>query len=252
MTLNLLTALERRRLHEGAVSQIKGLMASGKLQVGEKLAPERELAQRLRVSRVVVREALRSLEQSGLIEIRSGAAGGAFITRNLHKPLADTARDLMSIDRLTARHFFEARRLIECATIALAAERAGAEDIEKLKAINGRLLRDRRDKTKLREHNSAFHLAISEISGNPVMKLLVRSLMELLNTVYPRSVQSAAFSADTFERHKAIIGAIEKKDVALCQELIARDTEFTLRLQRSPDSPANRSRVPRGRRWGSR
>ncbi|MGH2453779.1 MAG: FadR/GntR family transcriptional regulator [bacterium] len=247
MVLQLLTALKKERLHESAASQIKGLIASGRLEVGQRLATERELARRLGVSRVVVREALRSLEHSGLIEVRPGAAGGAFITRDLHKPLSNAARDLMNEGKLTARYFFEARRAIECSTIALAATRAKTEDIEKLRAINRSLLRDRQENTKLREHNAAFHIAIANISGNPLMKLLVQSLMELLNTVFPRSAQTAAFVQNTVERHEAIIAALVKRDVALCQELMARDTEFTVKLKRVWHGSADGPRPSRGR-----
>lgn len=227
------TSLPRERLHQTATAQIKGLIASGRLRIGQRLAPERELAQRMGVSRVVVREALRSLEQAGLIEIRPGASGGSFVTQNLHKPLYNSVRDLISEGRLAVRHFFEARRVIECATVALASARATNGDIETLQAINARLLRDSQDNTTLREHNAAFHMAIADISGNPLMKLLVQSLMELLNTVFPQSVQRAEFIRATFQRHEAIIAAIRGRNEPLCRELMARDTEFTLKLRRA-------------------
>ncbi len=231
----LLRPLPRERLHERVIAQLKQLIVSAQVEVGQKLPPERTLVTHLGVSRVVVREALRSLEQAGFVEIRPGAAGGAFITAALHKPLSNSVRDLVSGGKLTAQHFFEARRAVECASVALAAERVRAEDIVRLRAINRRLLDDLDDKTRLREHNAAFHVAIAKISENPLITLLVESLMDLLNTVYPRSRQSQAFIRDTFDRHEAIIAALEQRNVVLCQELMARDTAFTARLEGALD-----------------
>lgn len=230
----MLRPLGHERLHERVIAQLKHLIASARIEVGQKLPPERAVATRLGVSRVVVREALRSLEQAGFVEIRPGATGGAFVTEALHKPLSDSVRDLVSGGKLTAQHFFEARRAVEGVSVALAAARAGPEDIARLRALNQRLLDDLGDNTKLREHNAAFHVAVAEISGNPLIKLIVTSLMELLDTVYPRSRQSRDFIRDTFDRHAAIITALEQENAALCQELMARDTEFTIRLTAGP------------------
>ncbi len=227
----LLRPLARERLHERVIAQLKQLIASAQIEVGQKLPPERTLVTHLGVSRVVVREALRSLEQAGFVEIRPGAAGGAFVTAALYKPLSNSVRDLVNGGKVTAQHFFEARRAVECASVALAGERASAEDIARLRGINQRLLDDLDDNTRLREHNAAFHVAIAEISGNPLIKLLVESLMDLLNTVYPRSRQSRDFMRDTFDRHEGIIAALEQRHVALARELMARDTAFTAKLE---------------------
>ncbi|MGH7320099.1 MAG: FadR/GntR family transcriptional regulator [Candidatus Rokuibacteriota bacterium] len=231
----LLRPLPRERLHERVIAQLKHLIASAQIEAGQKLPPERTLVTHLGVSRVVVREALRSLEQAGLVEIKPGAAGGAFVTAALHKPLSNSVRDLVRGGKLTAQHFFDARRAVECASVALAAERASAKDIARLRAINRRLLDDLDDNTRLREHNAAFHLAIAEISENALIKLLVESLMDLLNTVYPRSRQSRDFIQDTFDRHEGIIAALEQGNLSLCQELMARDTAFTTKLEDAAD-----------------
>ena len=80
--------VRKTRLNEEVVTRIKRLIYSKELKVGEKLPSERDLAARLKVSRVILREALRSLEQSGLVEIRPGLKGGAFVVYNLQKPLS--------------------------------------------------------------------------------------------------------------------------------------------------------------------
>lgn len=231
MIANLLTPLRKQRLHEGLIAQLKALIASARVDTGQKLPPERELAGQLGVSRVVVREALRSLEQGGFIEIRPGRQGGAFVAHRPHKPLSDAALDLYAQGRLTLHQFYEARRGIEGASVRLAAARATARDVAALRAINRRLLDDLDDPSKLRHHNAAFHVAIAEISGNPLVTLLVQSLMDLLDQVVPVSMQSPAFMRATHDRHQALIEALRRRDVRLAERLMAADTEFTAKLR---------------------
>lgn len=227
---HLLNPPKKEKLHEAIVAQIKGLINAKKLGVGDKLPSERELAVLFAVSRVVVRESLRSLEQAGLIEIRSGSSGGAFISRNLHRPLFNAASDLFHGGELTLKYFSEARRAIECFIVRLAAERAKAENLKRLRELNERLLGEIEDKGRFRENNGAFHVAIAEIAGNPLLTLMVQSLIELLNVVYPTPSQSGEFIKNTYQRHLAIIEAMEQKDTARCEELMAVDTEHTAKL----------------------
>ena len=229
--LRFLIPPEKKRLNESIVSQIKALIFSNQIAIGEKLPSERELAERLNVSRVVVRESLRSLEQSGLIETRPGKAGGAFITNNFHKPIFESANDLLNEGQLSLSHFFEARKAIECSSIRMAVKNLRASDLERLRCINRKLLDDLGDPLRLREHNLAFHLAVAEMSRNPLIKLIVHSLLDLLNRVRPGSSQSSQFIKDTYSRHEKIIEAMGRGDAALCERLMAVDTGYTKRLR---------------------
>lgn len=229
--LQFLTPPKKERLSNKIASQIKALIFSENIEVGDKLPPERELADLMGVSRAVVGEALRSLEQSGFIEIKQGPSGGAFVTNNLYKPFLDSIYDLFREGKLTLHHFYEARRAIECASVRLAVENASPKDILRLQTINQKLLDDIDDNTRLRENNMAFHLGIAEISGNPLITIMIQSLIELLNTLYPQSMQTSAFITDTYRRHEAIINAMKDKDVRLCEELMVIDTEHTKKLR---------------------
>lgn len=222
---------KKEKLHEAIVTQIKTLIHSKKLGVGDRLPSERDLAGLFCVSRVVVRESLRSLEQSGLIEIRPGATGGAFITYNLHKPLFDSAIDLFSRGNLSLENFFEARCAIECLAVKLAAAKATRGDIDDLKRINKKLIEDIDDKARLRENNSAFHAAVAEMSGNPLLVLMIHSLLQILDVVYPRSVQTDEYVRNTYERHEAIIKAINDRSLDRCEELMALDCQHTAKLE---------------------
>lgn len=226
----LLSPPRKAKLHESIVSQLKGLIHSKKLAVDDKLPSERELASLFSVSRVVVRESIQALEQAGLIEIRTGPTGGAFVVRNLHKPLVHAASDMFNAGELTLRYFYEARKAIECAIIRLAVDKVKPRDLKKLREINDRLLAEIEERDRLRANNSDFHIAIAQIAGNPLLTMMLQSILELLDLVYPKSIQSDEYVMNTYSRHDAIIEAMEKKDHIRCDELMAIDTEHTTKL----------------------
>lgn len=228
--IKLLSPPRKAKLHESIVSQLKGLIHSKKLAVDDKLPPERELANLFSVSRVVVRESIQALEQAGLIEIRTGPAGGAFVVRNLHKPLVHAASDMFQGGELTLQYFYEARRAIECAIIRLAVGKAKPRDLKKLREINAKLLAEINERDRLRANNSDFHIAIAQIAGNPLLSMMLQSILELLDIIYPKSIQSEDYIKNTYSRHDAIIAAMEKKDQGRCDELMAVDTEHTTKL----------------------
>jgi DNA-binding FadR family transcriptional regulator len=225
-----LAPIRKTRLNEEIIARIKNLIYSKELKVGEKLPSERDLSAKLKVSRVIVREALRSLEQSGLIEIRPGLTGGAFVVYNLQKPLFDCVYDLFSGGSLTLSHFTEARRAIECFAIRRAAENATEESIERLNQINENMVAGL-DRERFVAQNMAFHTTIAQLSENPLISLMVQALFDLLKRLRPDFVQKERFIRETFKRHKAIIEALRQKNVSLCEELIAFDVEHTRKLR---------------------
>lgn len=226
-TLELLTQPHRERLADQIARQIKRLIFSKKVQVGEKLPTERELAESLQVSRVVVREALRSLEQSGFVEIQTGPNGGSFVSDKIYMPLFHSIHDLLQDGDLSLQHFYEARKGVELTSIQLAAREAGEGDLTALERINEQLLGDMEDNERFPYHNMEFHVKISEMSGNPLVKLLAGALLSILILLYPEPTQSAAFIRTTYERHRDIIEALRAGDQGLCEKLICEDVEMT-------------------------
>jgi DNA-binding FadR family transcriptional regulator len=123
------------RISQVIVEQVRRLVREGRLKPGDRLPSERDLCERFGVSRVTVREALRVLEAGGLIEIRVGAHGGAFITTPSRERLGDGFADLLTLAPLTAVHVTEARQVFELGMLPMAVERATDDDIASLFAI---------------------------------------------------------------------------------------------------------------------
>src|SRR5882724_5447626 len=121
------------RIYEEIVRQVKQLIGEGRLKSGDRLPPERDLAEKFMVSRTSVREALRALQSRGLIEIRAGE--GTFVRDISVETLIEPLALVILPHREAVGELFEARRLLEPAIAALAARRATREEIQEMERI---------------------------------------------------------------------------------------------------------------------
>ena len=128
-----LTAVRRTRLFEGVVAQLRELIRDGRLRPGQRLPSEREMAERFQVSRASVREAIRALELDGLVMIRSGA--GTFVSEEGFDAAVDLLARRLLAGREALADIVELRLVLEPQIAALAAQRATADDKERLTAI---------------------------------------------------------------------------------------------------------------------
>lgn len=169
------------RLFEKISHQIGERIQSGALASGEKLPNERELASAFGVSRHVVREALRSLESVGQLELKKGAAGGAFVAKDA-QPLTKIMRGMVEVGGITLTQLTDARLAIESAVIKAACEAATKADLHALEdnineAERETLAGNLATKTQL---NVQFHILLAELTGNPVLIMMMKSLMSIL------------------------------------------------------------------------
>lgn len=170
--------IRTKRLYEEIAAQITQLMAGGELKPGDRLLSERELAERLEVSRPSVREALQSLEMLGFVEIRRG--GGTFVRDTNADGVIRPLAMFLAIEKSSLLDMFEVRRTFETATARLAAERASPEDVgrigealEKMKERFGA-----RDSERGQEADVEFHYAIAEATRNALLVRLFRTISD--------------------------------------------------------------------------
>lgn len=170
--------IRTKRLYQEIVEQIRELMTGGELKPGDKLLSERDLAERLQVSRPSVREAIRSLELMGFVEIRRG--GGTFVRDTNADEIIRPLAMFLAVERSSLLEMFEVRRVFETAAATMAAERATAEEIARLEAALA-AMRERfnaRDSEKGEEADVDFHYAIAEATHNALLVRLFRTLSE--------------------------------------------------------------------------
>ena len=182
----LLNEPERKRLPDQVAEQIKRLILTRKLRINDKMPSDRSLAEPLKVSPVVVRTAMQSLEQAGYVEIRHGRNGGSFVTYNIFKPFLGTIYDLFFEGNLTLNHFFETRCKIERFSAVLAVDKVTAQSIDRLKAINVRLVQNGENREILADNNLEFHSAVAEIRLEPAEQAHGRRPAEHAQHPFPR------------------------------------------------------------------
>jgi GntR family transcriptional repressor for pyruvate dehydrogenase complex len=175
-------AIKRRRLSDDVSAQIQMRIASGELRSGDKLPPERELAERFGVSRGAVREALRTLERTGLVALQAGPRGGAFIGHGNPGLISDSFRNLYLLGSVSLDDLTEARQWLESTVARMVAERATPEDLTALEANVDeaeRLFKAQDYEAKIDVHIE-FHNLLARATRNPVIIMLMGALMEVM------------------------------------------------------------------------
>jgi GntR family transcriptional repressor for pyruvate dehydrogenase complex len=199
--------------HEKIVSQIKNEVFNKSIKPGEKLPPERELAELFSTSRVTVRAAILTLKNWGLVHVKKGTGGGTFITDELGDvEVTRLLRDILQLKNISIRHVIEVRAIIEPEVAYMAAANATEEDIEAIWATIHELETFFRLKSKFKSSDENFHRALATAAKNPLLGVFQSSLIDLLfKFIYDvtwRKEDKDILSAD----HRRIAQKVSEKD----------------------------------------
>jgi GntR family transcriptional regulator, transcriptional repressor for pyruvate dehydrogenase complex len=200
------------RASTAIVDQIRTAIVSGRLEQGQRLPPERGLAEQFGVSRVTVRDALRALEAMGLVEVRVGARGGAFVTVPTGSHIGQTMSDMMLMSALTPADIVEARLIVELGTVSLACARADDEDLARLRELCEHGRRELAARRYTRELSWQFHSLLAEAAHNVAIDGLTHSFRSTLSMHPIRAREGARAHAATVEEHFRILEAVERRD----------------------------------------
>jgi DNA-binding FadR family transcriptional regulator len=184
--------------------QLRDEVASG----DDKLPPERLMAERLGVSRTVLREATKRLELQGLLEIRHGS--GIRAVNRLHKPLSGSLSILLPELSERLRQLSEARAAIEPEIARQAALKAKAADVKQLRGIHERLLAAETHDEAV-EADIDFHRTLARIAGNEIMKLMLESLADLGRESRRVTIGNVGRQR-AIDHHAAILNAVAAHD----------------------------------------
>lgn len=212
------------RIYEEIVRQIRRLIADGQLKSGDRLPPERDLAERFRVSRTSVREALRALQSTGLIEIRAGE--GTFVREVSVEALVEPLALVILAQREGIAELYEARRLLEPPLAGLAARRASEDEVAEMARILEVQAREvAAGRTGLAQ-DAAFHAAIAQATHNRAITRLITALLDLLSQSREESLQTPGRPQRSHQDHRRVLAAIEARDpeaaeLAMLEHLIA-------------------------------
>ncbi|HBT46687.1 MAG TPA: GntR family transcriptional regulator [Peptococcaceae bacterium] len=227
-----LKPIHTRKIYEEIVRQIKELIGDGNLKPGDRLPSERELAERLGVSRASVREALTALAAMGVISVRPGE--GTFVQTVRNGAIVEPLAMALLMDRQAAVDLLEARQVLESETAALAARRSSGEDIEKLGEIIKDMERQLEERGRLEEETDVrFHLAIAEAAHNSVLARLMYTVSETMRQVLRdsrrRLYEAPGNSEKLLEHHRLIYQAIASRDGRAARRAMTRHLNFVIR-----------------------
>ena len=169
------------RAMDEIAAHFRAMVADGQLKPGDRLPAERDLAHRMQGSRNTVREALRTLEHAGLLEMRKGATGGAFVRTGSSGAIVTGLSDLYHLGAITPRQLTEARIWLSELVVRVACVRASDRDFADLKANVAAAAEAHRggrfdDRQKLHRE---FHIILARSTQNPIVAITMESVMEV-------------------------------------------------------------------------
>ena len=182
------------------------------LQPGDRLPVERDLAVRLNVSRSTVREAIRALSSMGVLAARQGS--GTYVTDLSTARLAAPLQIAIERNATSASQLMDVRGMLEVGATELAAQRATAKDIKRLRRLAAAITREN-DGVRNLAADRAFHSAIHELSGNELLVELINPIWELGAALRERIIEGEDVLDRTFAAHERIIEALETGDPAV-------------------------------------
>lgn len=210
-----------RRAVDDIVEQIRARIQSHELSPGQKLPAERDLAEQLGVSRNTVREAIRMLEVSGLVTLKKGAHGGAFLNESNSAALSQNLLDGISLRQYDFADLIDVRRVLETFLVEQACRRADDAEIEELAAVAA-LSRDTEtgdvsyaDRLVL---HMDFHHKLAAIAHNTVAETLIVPLLEITRTLH--SAVGPKLGQQTHEYRLLLIDALRHRDPATATSVL--------------------------------
>jgi GntR family transcriptional repressor for pyruvate dehydrogenase complex len=202
----------RAHLYEDAYDAIRRYIVEQRLKPGDPLPSERQIHEQLGISRAPVREALRVLQNVGLIEARQGK--GLFVKELDLRPLADAfAFHLSLVDRDSFGHLFELRQMLELGAAEAAALKRTDDDLTAMAAVVEAMRERLRNHEPVAEEDLRFHELIVRAAHNPLVEHLYASMAPFLANLRVMAPGDDLLVEDVAD-HVAIFNAIERRDVA--------------------------------------
>ena len=216
---------EPKRIFQDLVRQIESAILEGRLKAGDKLPSQRELVEMFQTSRGPLREALRVLEQKGLVDIKLGVSGGAIVKTPDTSPVTRSLDLLIRHREISLEELAEFREGVEGSVSALAAERVSDEEIRELKSllkeadqciragVNGWEAFCRAD--------TRIHVAIANASGNRVYGLVLRMVHDNIQRFYEAyPLKDPDIMHENYQDLCDIVSAIEQRRSTVVRSLV--------------------------------
>ncbi|HVV62767.1 MAG TPA: FCD domain-containing protein [Pseudolabrys sp.] len=211
LTARIMFAGRSSSLSAQVVADVRDRLFAKKLKPGDFLGTEKDLAAQFGTSRIVARDALRTLEALGIVEIRMGKGGGARIAQGNPRLFAEALAVQLDLTGVSASEIMDAQRAIEALGAELAAENATADDVANLRRLVSEAEAAIADMDAFTRLSRDFHLAVAEASHN---RVIVVQLISLEHVSWPRRNATATpkLARHILEIHGKLADLIEMRD----------------------------------------
>lgn len=220
--------IKLQKVTDEIAEQLRTLILNGKLSPGEKLPPERTLAEMLGVGRSSLRESMNILQTQGFIESRKRT--GMFVCSLGSSIVTDPLQHVLEADKDKLLQLYEIRKDMEIATAARAAEKRTRADLETLKGILVQMESDAEDIRLQLSLDMAFHMAIAYSTGNFFRSHILKSIFNLsqidLKFVVKHIVNDHTHILSVLDQHDLIFKGIETRDPELAQKAMKDHLTF--------------------------
>lgn len=206
--------IQRRKIYQEVLDRLMERIRSGVIPPGSQLPSERELMEEYGVGRPAVREALQTLERSGIVEILHGERARVVVptAERLVAQLAGGAMHLLRTQPGSLEYLKDARLFLETGTARIAAARASEEQVASLRLSIARHRASMVNLAQFIEQDMAFHREIAGISGNPIFSAIVEALFRWASEYYQSMVRAPGAEELTLSEHERIVDAIAARD----------------------------------------
>ena len=217
--------ITRERLYEQVAGRIQDFIVQGGLMPGDRLPPERELARQLGVSRTVIREAIKALQERGLVRVLTGS--GTYVSRVAPDVVAQSISLFMRAHPCPFSDLLEIRRLLEVEIAGLAAERGGEEDLrvlesalQEMEEASPHVRESAEGLERFVQADMLFHQALARATKNSLLPILLMPITDLLLEFRRRASMPAGAPESAIRFHRAILDRMRQHDGAGCQEIM--------------------------------
>lgn len=205
------------------ISQIREMIFSGKLRPGDRLASENTLLEQFGVSKQTLKEALRTLEYMGLLEIKKGITGGAYVVEMDREVIREVLASFLFFKKPTIHNISEVRKIIEPYSARIAADKASEEDLDRIESlISIESNQTESYGTDSMRNDIEFHRSIAAVTGNPILELIVDFIETVMVDLKKVIKPNHCFADTVMKAHERIYKALKERNPDIAQEEMYR------------------------------
>jgi DNA-binding FadR family transcriptional regulator len=214
--------LDQNQMYEKIANDIMEAIFRGDLKPGDKLQSENELSKTFGVSRVTIREALLSLKQLGVIQVRQGAKGGAYVKKMVIDDVAAQMGKILQMTHITIEQLSEVRSALESIIVTRLIPSSDNQDcIKRMEdtILEAEIHLKQGNAEKRLQSNIQFHSILSEMTKNSLIILMHKIVLNMLHDFFKHVTASESMASQTIQTHRQIVMALKNNDFKRANEL---------------------------------